>query len=135
MSSNVSVGTVIVDQMGGVGGGARTVKLEYTSWSGTKGCRRGGIIFGNRRGTGLMDAVAVTHSAVAVAVLAALLRSPTEKKITSCPQALNKHRSRTRWASLVEGPVLLVSTCKVAVPNVEGSGLTEMSPDQWRRWK
>ena len=76
----MSVGTVIVAQMGGVGGCARTAKLEYTSWWGTKGCSRGGIIFGNHRGTGLMDAVAATHSVVVVAVLAALLRSPTRRK-------------------------------------------------------
>ena len=34
-----------------------TAKLEYTSWWGTKGCSRGGIICGNHRGTGLMGAV------------------------------------------------------------------------------
>ena len=62
-----------------------TVKLEHTSWWGTKGCRRGGIIFGNNRGTGLMDAVAATHSVVVVTVLAALLRSPTGKKINLLP--------------------------------------------------
>ena len=32
---------------GGGGGVQETVKLEYTSWWGTKGCSRGGIIFGN----------------------------------------------------------------------------------------
>ena len=64
---------------GGGGGVQETVKLEYPSWWGTKGCSRGAIIFGNHRGTGLMDAVAATHSAVVVAVLAALLRSPTGK--------------------------------------------------------
>ena len=57
-----------------------TVNLEYTSSWGTKGCSRGGIVCGNHRGTGLMDAVAATHSVVVVAVLGALLRSPTEKK-------------------------------------------------------
>ena len=55
------------------------VKLEYTSWWGTKSCSRGGIICGNRRGTGLMYAVAAAHSVEVVALLAALLRSPTEK--------------------------------------------------------
>ena len=80
MSSNVSVGMVVVAQMGGVGGGARTSKLEYTSWWGTKGCSRGGMLFGNHRGTGLMDAITATHSVVVVAVLAALLRYPTGKK-------------------------------------------------------
>ena len=136
VSSNVSVGTVVVAQMGGWRSVQDAVKSKYTSWWGTKGCSRGGIIFGNHRGTGLMDAVAVTHSVVVVAVLAALFRSPTEKKIlASCPQALKKNRSRTRWASLAKGSVLLVSACKVAVPNVEGSGLTEMGRGQWRRWK
>ena len=38
---------------------------------------------------------------------------------------LNKSPGRTRWTSLVEGSVLLVSACKVAVPSVEGSGVTE----------
>ena len=85
-----------------------TVKLEYTSWWGTKGCSRGGKIFGNHRGTGLMDATAATHSVVVVAVLAVLVRSPAEKK-NFCLQALNKNRSRTRWASLVERDVPLVS--------------------------
>ena len=67
-------------------------KLEYTSWWGTKGCSRGGIIFGHHRGTGLMDAVAATHSAVVVAVLAALLQSPTGKNVlTSWPQAPKKN--------------------------------------------
>ena len=93
------------------------------------------MIFGNHRGTGLMGAASAIHAVVVVAVLAALLRSPTGKKITSCPQALNKNRSRIRWASLVEGSVLLVSACKVAVPNVEGSGLTDMGRGQWRWWK
>ena len=65
---------------GGWGCVQETIKLEFTSWWGTKGCSRGGIISGNHRGTGLMDAVAVTHSVVVVAVLAALLRSPTKKK-------------------------------------------------------
>ena len=50
-----------------------TVKLDYTSWWGTKCCSRGGIIFGNHPGTGRKDAVAATHSVVVVAVLAALL--------------------------------------------------------------
>ena len=112
-----------------------TVKLEYTSWWGTKGGNRGGRIFGNHRGTGLMDAAAAIHAVVVVAVLAALLRTPTEKNVTSWPQALNKNRSRIRWASLVEGSVFQVSACKVAVPNVEGSGLTEVSRGQWRRWE
>ena len=98
----MSVTSVVVAQMGGWGGVQETVKLEYTSWWGTKGCSRGGIMFGNHRGTGLMDAVAATHSVVVVAALAALLRSPTGKKSTSCPQALNENRSRIRWASLVE---------------------------------
>ena len=128
----MSVGAVVMAQIEGV---QETVKLEYTSWWGTKGCSRGGIIFDNHRGTGLMDAVAATHSVVVVAVLAALLRPPTGKKKNSCPPALNKNRSRTRWASLVEGSVVLVSACMVAVPNVEGSGLTEMGRGQWRRWK
>ena len=45
VSSNVSVGTVVVAQMGGVGGGVQeTVKLEYTSWWCTKGYSRGSII-------------------------------------------------------------------------------------------
>ena len=44
VTSNVSVKAVVVAQMGRVGGGSRTVKLVYTSWWGTKGCRRGGII-------------------------------------------------------------------------------------------
>ena len=105
VSSNVSVGAVIVAQMGG-------------GW-GTKGSSRGGMIFGNHRGTGLVGAASAIHAVVVVAVLAPLLRSPTGKEITSCPQALNKNCSRTRWASLVEGSVLLVSACKVAVPNVE----------------
>ena len=39
VSSNMSVGTVIVAQMGGGGGGVQeTVKLEYTSYRCTKGC-------------------------------------------------------------------------------------------------
>ena len=59
----------------------KAVKLEYTSWWGTKGCSRGGIICGNRRGAGRMDAVAATLSVVVVAVLAALLRSSTKKTI------------------------------------------------------
>ena len=92
------------------------------------------MILGNHRGIGLSAASAI-HAVVVVAVFAALLRSPTGKKITSCPQALNKNRSRIRWASLVEGSVLLVSACKVAVPNVDGSGLTEIGRCQWRRWK
>ena len=46
------------------------VNLEYTGWWGTKGCSRGGICFGNHRGTRLMDAVKVKHSVVVVAVLA-----------------------------------------------------------------
>ena len=92
-------------------------------------------MFGSHRGTGLMGAASAIRAMVVVAVLAALLRSPTGQKITSCPQALNKNRSRTRWASLVEGSVLLVSACKVAVPNVEGSGLTDMGRGQWRWWK
>ena len=50
---------------------------------------------------------------------------PLEKNKISWPQAIKKDRSRVRWASLVEGSVLLVSACKVAVLNVEGSGLTE----------
>ena len=54
VSSNVLVGAVVVAQMGG--------------W-GTKG---------RSRGTGLMGADAATHSVVFVAVLAALLRFPTE---------------------------------------------------------
>ena len=45
-------------------------KLEYTSWWGTKGCRRGGIVCGNHRDTGLMGAVAEIYSVVVVAVLA-----------------------------------------------------------------
>ena len=80
------------------------------------------MIFGNHRGTGLVGAASAIHAVVVVAVLAALLRSPTGKKITSCPQALKTSRSRTRWASLVEGSVLLASACKMAVTNVEGSG-------------
>ena len=102
-----------------------TVKLEYTSWWGTEGCRRGGIICGNHCGTSLMDAVAATHSVVVVALLAALLRSSTDKKKTAYPQALNENCSRIRWASLVERAVLLISACKAAVPNVEGSCLSE----------
>ena len=46
------------------------VKPEYTSWW---GCRCGGVIRGNHRDTGLMDAVAAAHSVVVVPVLAALL--------------------------------------------------------------
>ena len=45
VTSNVPVKAVVVAQMGGVGGGSRTVKFGYTSWWGTKGCcTRGGII-------------------------------------------------------------------------------------------
>ena len=74
-----------------------TVKLKYSSWWGTKDCSRGGIIFGDHDGTGLLDDVAAKHSVVVVAVLAALLRSTTEKKLlTSCPHALNEDRSRAR---------------------------------------
>ena len=93
------------------------------------------MIFGNHRGTGLMGAASAIRAVVVVAVLASLLRSPTGKKITSFPQALNKNYIRPRWASPVEGSVLLVSACKVAVPNVEGSGLTEFGRGQWRRWE
>ena len=89
-----------------------TVKLKYTSWWGTKGCSRSGIINGNHRGTGLMDAVAATHSVVVVAVLVALLRPPTIKiKPLILLRRLNKKHSRTRWAHLVEGAVPLVSAC------------------------
>ena len=39
VSSNISVGTVVVTQMGGGRGGVQeTVKHEYTSWWCTKGC-------------------------------------------------------------------------------------------------
>ena len=65
----------------GVGCVQETVKLEYTSWWGTKVCSRGGKIFGNHRGTGLTDAVEATHSVIIVAVLAVSLRSPTAKKV------------------------------------------------------
>ena len=82
-----------------------------------------------------MDAVAATNSVVVVAVLAALLRSPTREEWTPWPQALNEDRSRIRWAPLVDGFVLLVSACKVALPNVEGSGLTRMGRGQRRWWK
>ena len=78
-----------------------TVNLECMSWWGTKGCSRGGILFDNHRGNGVMDAVAATHSEVVVAESAALLRSPTGKYKISWPQALNKNRSRISWASLV----------------------------------
>ena len=47
---------------------------------GTKGCSRGGMIFDNHRGTGLMGAASAIHAVVVVAVSAALLRSPTGKK-------------------------------------------------------
>ena len=77
MSSNVSVGTIVVAQMGVV---QEAVKPEYTICWGTKGCSRGGIICGYHRGTGLTGAVAATHSVVVIAVLATSLRSPTEKQ-------------------------------------------------------
>ena len=70
---------VVAQRRGGGGGVQETVTLEYTSRWGTKGCSRGGIIFGNHRGTGLMDAIAATHAVVVVAVLAALLGPPTGK--------------------------------------------------------
>ena len=73
-----------------------------------------------------MEAVSAKHSVVVVAVLAALIRSPTGKKSEkSWPRALNERRSRIRYASLVERSVFLVSACKVAVTNVQGSGVTE----------
>ena len=79
-----------------------------------------------------MDAVAATHSVVVVAVLVALLRPPTIKiKHLILLRRLNKNHSRTRWAYLVEEAVRLVSACNfVAVPNIEGSCLTEMGPGQ-----
>ena len=58
-----------------------TAKLEYTSWWGTKGCSRGGIIFGNHRGTGPMEAVAATHSVVFVAVCGVVANPHGKKKL------------------------------------------------------
>ena len=77
------------------GGVQEAVKLQYTTWWGTKSCSRGGIISGNYRVTGLRDAVAATHSVVVVAVVSTSLRSPAGENQTSCPQAQNKVRSRT----------------------------------------
>ena len=77
MSSNVSVGTVVVAQVGEWRSVQDAVKPECTSWWGTKGCSGGGMIFDIHRGTGLMPGVAATQSVVVVAVLAALLRPPT----------------------------------------------------------
>ena len=105
---------VLTRAVGDVGEGARGA---------FEGCSRGGILCGNHSGTGLMYAVATTHCVAVVAVHAAALQSPTESKYTSYhPQVINKNRSRTWGAPLVYGVVLLVSACKVAVPNVEGSG-------------
>ena len=85
MSSKVSVGTVVVARMEG----CKKRSNSSTRVVEEKGCSGGGIICGNNCGTGLMGAVAATHHMVVVAVLAAWLRSSTEKKesLTSCPQA------------------------------------------------
>ena len=66
----------------GAGGGGvqEAVNFECTSWWGTKGCSRGGILCDNHCGTGLMDAVAAAYSVVVIAVHAAMLRPPTETK-------------------------------------------------------
>ena len=80
-----------------------------------QGCRCGETLCGSRRCT--CGVVAIPHV----------------KKNNLLPSGARKKRSRIRWASLVEGSVVLVSACKVAVPNVEGSGLTEIGRGQWRR--
>ena len=120
MSSNVSVGTVVVAQMGG--------------W-GTKGCSRGGIILG--RTAAMARWVPLQrHTLWYSSLYLRRFAIPHGQKIlASCPHALNKNRSRINWASLVEGSILLVSACKVAAPNVEGSGLTDVGRGQWQRQK
>ena len=60
---------------------------------------------------------------------------PPRKKYNLLPSGAKQKLQSHKVGSLVEGSVVLVSAYKVAAPNVEGSGLTEMGRGQWRWWK
>ena len=81
----------------------------------------------------LADAVAAASSLVAVAALATWLGSPASKYIL--PAGTKNNADASVRTSLLKGSVVLFSACKVAVPNAEGSGLTDGGRGRWRRLK